>query len=96
VRRQSVVGRIDTAFLDVLEHSFRAGYLSGAKKLEAVEASLTTLDVAKFFLLVAWESNALTNSQYLNVSGLLVDASKMLVGWRTYLEKKTLAQDERK
>ncbi len=95
-RRQTVGARIDGALLDTLEHAFRAGYASGVRKLEALEYSIEKLDAAKFFLLVGWESDALTNAQYLRIAGLLVDASKMLVGWKAYVEKKTPAGGGRK
>lgn len=90
-RRQTIAARIDQTLLDTLEYAFRAEYLSGQKKTDALEASIARLDTAKFFLLVGWESDALTNAQYMRITGLLVDASKMLVGWRAYLEKKTPA-----
>lgn len=92
-RRQTIAARIDTALLDTLEYAFRAEYLSGQKKIDAIEVSIARLDVAKFFLLVGWESNAITNSQHLRITELLIDASKMLVGWRSYLEKKTPANE---
>ena len=90
-RRQTIGARIDSALLDALEYTFRAEYLSGERKIEALDVAVARLDVAKFFLLVGWESNAITNSQHLQIAGLLIDASKMLVGWRSYLEKKTSA-----
>lgn len=95
-RRQTIGTRVDGALLDALEYAFRAGYASGPRKLEALEHSVEKLDAAKFFLLVGWESNAITNAQYLRISGLLADASKMLVGWKAYAEKKTPAASGRK
>ncbi len=95
-KRQTVGARIDAALLDTLEHAFRAGYASGTRKFDALEYSIEKLDAAKFFLLVGWESDALTNAQYMRIAGLLVDASKMLVGWKAYAEKKTPAAGGRK
>lgn len=95
-KRQTIAVRIDTALLDTLEYAFRAEYASGGRKFEALESSIEKLDAAKFFLLVGWESDAITNSQYLRIAGLLVDASKMLVGWKVYVEKKTPVCDGRK
>ena len=95
-RRQTIGTRIDGALLDTLEYAFRAEYLSGTRKIEALEVSIARLDVAKFFLLVGWESGAITNAQHLHVSGILIDASRMLIGWRSYLEKKTPAEESRR
>ena len=92
-RRQTIAARIDAALLDTLEYAFRAGYLSGQRKVDALEVSIARLDVAKFFLLVGWESDAITNTQHMRITELLIDASKMLVGWRSYLEKKTPANE---
>lgn len=90
-KRQTIGTRIDLALLDTLEYAFRAEYLSGPRKLDALDTSIARLDAAKFFLLVGWESDAITNAQHLRISGLLIDASKMLVAWRAYLQKKTPA-----
>lgn len=92
-RRQTIAARIDTALLDTLEYAFRAEYLSGPQKIKALEVSIARLDIAKFFLLVGWESDAITNAQHMHIAKLLVDASKMLIGWRAYLEKKTPANE---
>jgi hypothetical protein len=92
-RRQTIAARIDGALLDTLEYAFRAEYLSGLLKIKAIEVSIERLDVAKFFLLVGWESDAITNDQHLRITGLLIEASKMLVGWKAYLEKKTPADE---
>ncbi len=86
-RRQTIAARIDSALLDTLEYAFQAEYLSGQPKIKAIDISIARLDIAKFFLLVGWESNAITNAQHMRIAGLLIDASKMLVGWRSYLEK---------
>ena len=88
-RRATIASRIDDALLDTLEYAFRASYHTGERKISAIEVSIARLDVAKFFLLVGWESDAITSAQHLRISGLLVDASKMLVGWKKYAEKKT-------
>lgn len=95
-RRQTIGGRIDNALLDTLESTFSASYLSPARKTVALETAITRLDAAKFLLLVGWECGAITNAQHMHIVGLLADASKMLVGWKLYLEKKTSAESGRK
>lgn len=90
-RRQTIAARIDSTLLDTLEYAFRAEYLSGSQKIATLDTSIARLDTAKFLLLVGWEGNAITNAQYMRITSLLVEASKMLVGWRLYLEKKTPA-----
>lgn len=75
--------------LETLACSFRATYLREDRKIAAIEAALARLDLAKFFLVIGWEMKMLTDSQYAQLSEYLVEASKMLVGWKNYSEKKT-------
>ncbi len=90
--RQTIAQRIDSELLETLAQSFRAGYLPYERKLIAIGTALARLDLAKFFLVIAWEMSVLTDSQYARLSEYLVEASKMLVGWKTYTEKKTPAR----
>ncbi len=90
-RRQTLAQRIDTELLETLACSFRAAYLKDERKIVSIETALARLDLAKFFLVIGWEMKMLTHSQYAQLSEYLVEASKMLVGWRSYLEKKTPA-----
>jgi len=88
-QRRTLGEKIDGLFLETLELAFRASYLSGRQKAEAVDGSVVRLDLVKFFLLVGWEIGMFTDKQYAQLSAPLVEASKMLVGWKAYLEKKT-------
>jgi hypothetical protein len=90
VRRQTLARRIDAELLETLAQSFRAGYLREEHKMLALETAIGRLDLAKFFLLIAWEMAVLTDAQYRHISEHLVEASKMLTGWKSYSEKKTL------
>ena len=89
IQRHTLGERTDALLLETLEWAFRASYLSGPQKVAAVESAVVRLDLVKFFLLVAWEIGMLTDKQYTQLSAPLVEASKMLVGWKAYLEKKT-------
>ncbi|MEK7109099.1 MAG: four helix bundle protein [Patescibacteria group bacterium] len=89
IQRHTLGEKIDRLLLETLEFAFRASYLSGQQKISAVESAVVRLDLVKFFLLVAWEIDMLTDKQYARLSAPLVESSKMLVGWKTYLEKKT-------
>ena len=88
-QRRTLGEKIDGLFLETLELAFRASYLSGPQKVEVVEKAVVRLDLVKFFLLISWEIGMLTDKQYAQISAPLVAASKMLVGWKAYLEKKT-------
>ena len=90
-RRQTLAQRIDSELLETLAYSFRASYLKDERKILAIETALARLDLAKFFLIIGWEMKMMTDAQYAQLSEYLVEASKMLVGWKNYLEKKTPA-----
>lgn len=89
IQRHTLGEKINELFLEALEWAFRASYVPWSHKVVAVENAVVRLDLAKFFLLVAWEISMLTDKQYAHISTPLVEASKMLVGWKEYLEKKT-------
>ena len=91
-QRRTLGEKIDTLFLEALEWTFRASYLGGTPKSTALDTAITKLDLVKFFLLVGWNIKLLTDKQYAQISPPLIDASKMLAGWKTYLEKKTPPQ----
>lgn len=88
-QRRTLGEKVDGLFLETLEWAFRASYLSGQQKSEVIGNAVVRLDSVKFFLLVGWEVDMLTDKQYARLSAPLVEASKMLVGWKEYVEKKT-------
>ena len=89
IQRHTLGDKIDALFLETLEYAFRANYLAGPQKIATIDSAIVRLDLVKFFLLVAWEINMITDKQYAHLSAPLVESSKMLVGWKAYLQKKT-------
>lgn len=49
--------------------------------------SLTTCDLLKAFLQIAWENKHIKDKQFVFLSEGLVEINKMLFGWRQFLEK---------
>ena len=88
-QRRTLGEKIDFLFLETLEYTFRASYLTGQEKAKTLDAAVTKLDLVKFFLLIGWEVEMITDKQYAHLLPPVVEASKMLVGWKAYLEKKT-------
>ena len=88
-QRRTLGDKIDALFLETLEWTFRASYVARPQKVAAVKDAVVRLDLVKFFLLVAWDIGMITDKQYAHLSAPLVESSKMLVGWKAYLEKKT-------
>ena len=95
-KRQSIAAKVDALMLEALDFTFRASFTRGAEKSDALNTAIAKLDAAKFFLLVGWECDMISEKHYAILCGPLVEASKMLVGWKAYLEKKTPANNGRK
>ncbi|HEY4515990.1 MAG TPA: four helix bundle protein [Candidatus Paceibacterota bacterium] len=86
--RQTIGVKIDRLLLETLDLTFRAAYSKGIRKIELVSEAMIKNDLAKFFLLLMWECKILVDKKYVRISPVLVDAGKMLSGWKEYLEKK--------
>lgn len=79
---------MDKLLLEILDLTFRASYSSGLKKLDLVSESVIKNDLLKFFLTVMWECKIMEDKKYIRISTILVEASKMLSGWKEYLQNK--------
>jgi len=79
--RYTLGEKIDSLFVEVVENSVVASYLSRQEKLPSIRQGLLKLDVLKFFLQVAWEIKALDNKRYIALSEKLNEIGKMLGGW---------------
>lgn len=80
--RYTLVSKIDLLFLEVIENTFAASYLPNQEKLPFLIKSITKLDLAKFFLQIAWETHALDNKKYIALSENLDEIGRMLGGWK--------------
>ena len=90
-QRQTIGARIDELLLDALESTFQGRYAPLSKRLNLITNAVTKIDSVKFFLIVGWENKVIDDKKYIRLSEKLVETSKMLVGWKGYLEKKTSA-----
>lgn len=74
--------------MSILDSIFRAKYSSGDKKKELVIEALNKSDLVKFFLTLMWECKIIKDKPYIKISEVLVEAGRMLSGWKDYLDKK--------
>lgn len=79
--RYTLGAKIDSTLIATIEAVFIASFLAKEKKLPYVERAAVKLDLAKFFLQVAWEIKALDSKKYALVSEQLSEVGKMLGGW---------------
>lgn len=83
--RYTLGAKIDTLFLDTIEHIVLAGYAPRDRKLDIVLRASSKVDRLKVFLQLAWEMKVLDNKKYLLVSAPLTEVGKILGGWRKQL-----------
>jgi hypothetical protein len=87
-QRQTIGVKIDRLLLETLDLCFRALYKSGMIKIELATEAIIQNDLAKFFLMIAWECKIIDDKKYIKISEILVDSGKMLFGWKEYLQNK--------
>jgi len=85
--RYTLGAKVDTLFLDTIEHILAAIYAPAQDKIRELGHSITTLDALKFFLQISWEIHSLDTKKYLALSEKLDEIGRMLGGWRKGLEK---------
>lgn len=86
--RYSLGSKIDLLFIDTVEAIFTAACLTREQKLPFIQKASLKLDTLKFFLQVAWESKALDNKKYINISEYLAEVGRMLGGWQKQVGQK--------
>jgi len=79
--RYTLGTKIDSSLIETIEATLIASFLAKEKKSPYVQRAATKLDLAKFFLQVAWEIKALDNKKYAIISEQLAEVGRMLGGW---------------
>src|SRR3989338_2980041 len=80
--------KIDSLFVEIIELAFMASYSAQDKKLPIIHNAILKLDLAKFFLQIAWENKSLDSKKYIALSEYMVEIGKMLGGWNRHLNSK--------
>lgn len=79
--------KIDGLLVETIDFIFTAAYLGPNQKLQYLPRATAKLDLAKFFLQVAWEIEAIDNKQYIIISEQLETIGKMVGGWIRQIQK---------
>ncbi len=87
VHRYTLGRRIDTLFVELIEATTTASFLTPQEKLPFVRHAMRKTDTLKVLLQVLWETKSLDNEKYINLSGPLEEVGKMLGGWNGQLSK---------
>jgi hypothetical protein len=91
--RYTLGGKIDSSLVETIEAVFIASFLAKERKRAYVERAAAKLDLAKFFLQVAWEIKVLDNKKYALISEQLNEIGRMLGGWLRQLESRSHAAE---
>lgn len=93
--RYTLGEKIDACILDTVELLFSASYALPEKRLSLVRGAGAKLDLAKFFLQIAWEAKLLDSKKYLSMSERLDEIGRMLGGWVKQLSLKEIPPQQR-
>jgi len=85
--RYTIGEKIDSLFIEIVELSFTAINLYENQKIPYVQKAIMKLDLLKFLLQIAWETNALDNKKFILLSEKFNEIGKMLGGWHRQLKK---------
>ena len=91
--RFSIGQKISQTFIELLELTFTASYLSPEQKIVLLTKASSRLDILKFFIQLAWENKLVPTEKYIEFSKKLEEIGRMIGGWKKgLLQKKTLAR----
>jgi len=87
LHRYSLGARIDELFIETIEATSAAVFLSRAEKLPYVRLAARKVDTIKILLMILWESKSLDTKKYIALSEVVDEIGKMLGGWNGQLTK---------
>jgi hypothetical protein len=87
LHRYSLGARIDELFIETIEATSAAAFLSRAEKLPYVRLAARKVDTIKILLMILWEAKSLDTKKYIAVSEIVDEIGKMLGGWKGQLKK---------
>ena len=79
--------KIDSLFIEAIEATSAATFLSRLEKLPYVRLAVRKIDTIKLLLMVLWETKSLDTRKYIALSEKMDEIGKMLGGWSGQLIK---------
>ena len=80
--RFGIGDRIDVLWLDLLDSLRKAAYAPINQKLSALEEAIRAVDVVRFFIQVAWESELMAQSHFISLGKDVEEIGRMVGGWK--------------
>ncbi|OGG54861.1 hypothetical protein A3C20_00385 [Candidatus Kaiserbacteria bacterium RIFCSPHIGHO2_02_FULL_55_25] len=87
IHRYSLGARIDGLFIEAVEATSAAAFLSREEKLPYVRLATRKIDALKLLLMILWETKSLDVKKYAALSEKVDEVGKMLGGWQGQLRK---------
>ena len=91
IHQYTVGAKVDTLFVEVMEATSAAAFLSRQEKLPYIRLAIRKFDTIKLLLLVLWESKSLDTKKYAALSIPMDEIGKMLGGWQGQIVKQNPA-----
>ena len=86
-QKYSLGNRIDKLFIENIEATATAIFLSKTEKLPWVRLAIRKTDTIKILLMILWETKSLDNKKYIALSVKIEEIGKMLGGWSGQIMK---------
>lgn len=85
--RYSLGEKIDKLFIEAIEATITASFLSQTEKIPYVRLAIRKTDTLKILLMILWETKSLDNKKYISISIKIDEIGRMLGGWQGQLLK---------
>jgi hypothetical protein len=85
--RYTLGTKVDSLFVETIEGTSVASFLSKKEKLPWIQFSIRKLDTLKVLLMILWETKTIDNKKYIALSVKVDEVGRMLGGWRGQLTK---------
>ena len=87
IHRYTVGARIDELWIEVIEVTALAAFLTRQEKLPYVRLAIRKFDALKILMMILWETKSLDNKKYIALSIPIEEIGKMFGGWSGQLQK---------
>lgn len=86
--RHTLGARIDTLWVEVIEATALAVFLTPQEKLPYVRLAIRKFDALKIMLMILWETKSLDDKKYIALATPMEEIGKMFGGWSGQLQKR--------
>ncbi len=85
--RHTLGARIDSLWIEVIEATVMAAFLTPQEKLPYVRVAIRKFDALKIMMMILWETKSLDDKRYIALATPMETIGKMFGGWQGQLAK---------